>query len=90
MLEREAGPSGWVEVAGQRHRIDGWELFEGDEASPHMCRGWFRHESDAFAATAGTSVQLELETDDGQSRPLTALLQKARTTAPEWEFRAER
>jgi hypothetical protein len=36
------------------------------------------------------TVELELTTDDGEHRPLTAELVKARTTAPEWEFRAER
>lgn len=90
MLEREAGPSGWVELEGTRYQVDGWELFEGDETSPHMCRGWFGYETNSFSAKAGATVQLQLETDDGQTRLLTATLQKARTTAPEWEFRAER
>jgi hypothetical protein len=90
MLEREAGPTGWIEVGGQRFEVDGWEIFEGDESSPHMCRGWFRYDPEAFSASPETSLQLELETDDGETRLLTATLQKARTTAPEWEFRAER
>lgn len=90
MLEREAGPSGWVDLDGARYQVEGWELFEGDEQSPHMCRGWFGFGAGSFAAKPGTTVQLHLETDDGQTRLLTATLQKARTTAPEWEFRAER
>ena len=90
MLERESGPSGWAEIGGSRYRIEGWEIFEGDEASPHMCRGWFRYQAHEFPATTGMVVQLELVTDEGKVRPLTAHLQTARTTAPEWEFRAER
>jgi hypothetical protein len=90
MLEREAGPSGWAQIGGERIRIDGWELFEGDDTSPHMCRGWFRYRADRFPAKPGMTVELELTTDDGEHRPLTAELVKARTTAPEWEFRAER
>ena len=89
VLERAAGPSGWVEIDGQRHEVDGWELFEGDENSPHMCRGWFRLEDSDFSGKVGTTVHLELLDEDGINRPLTAQLRKARTTVPEWEFVAE-
>ena len=90
MLEREAGPTGWVEIGGQRHAIDGWELFEGDESNPHMCRGWFRHEAGTLTDRAGTTVHLHLQDESGETRELTARLEKARTTVPEWEFRADR
>jgi hypothetical protein len=90
MLERESGPSGWAQINGDRIEIDGWELFEGDEASPHMCRGWFRYRAEIVTAQPGMTVELELTTEDGELRPLTAELLRARTTAPEWEFRAER
>jgi hypothetical protein len=90
MLERESGPSGWAQIGSERIGIDGWELFEGDEASPHMCRGWFRYRAESVPAKLGMTVELELTTDDGEVRPLTAELLRARTTAPECEFRAER
>jgi len=90
MLERESGPSGWAKMGSERIQIDGWEIFEGDESSPHMCRGWFRYRADDLPGTPGTTAELELTTDDGEVRLLTAELVKARTTAPEWEFRAAR
>ena len=90
MLERESGPSGLLVIGEQRFEIDGWELFEGDTDSPHMCRGWFRYREAALPLKRGTVVRLELDVDDGGTRELTATLEKARTTAPEWEFRARR
>ena len=90
MLERASGPSGWVELDGGRYEIDGWELFEGDDESPHMCRGWFRFDPNAFEGKVGMSVDLHLTDEDGAEKLLTAQLLKARTTEPEWEFCAER
>jgi hypothetical protein len=90
MLERESGQSGWAQIESDRIKVDGWEIFEGDESSPHMCRGWFRYHAESLPGTPGAIAVLELTTDDGEMRVLTAELVKARTTAPEWEFRAER
>jgi hypothetical protein len=90
MLQRESGPSGWAQIGGDRIQVDGWEIFEGDDNSPHMCRGWFRYLGECPPANPGTTVELTLTTDEGQVRVLTAELLKARTTAPEWEFRANR
>jgi hypothetical protein len=42
MLRRDSGPAGWIELPMGRVALEGWELFEGDPESPHMCRGWFR------------------------------------------------
>jgi hypothetical protein len=89
-LTRDAGPSGWIDLGAGRYALDGWELFEGDADSPHMCRGWFRCTADAFTAPPGTGLTLELMRRDESTRRLDVRIVRVKTTAPEWEFVAER
>jgi hypothetical protein len=89
VLIRDAGPSGRIDLAGIRYEIDGWELFEGDPTSPHMCRGWFRCTADYFTAGTGTRLALELTRRDGSTRHLDVHVVRAKTTEPEWEFVAD-
>jgi hypothetical protein len=89
MLTRDAGPSGWIDLGATRYEIDGRELFEGDPASPHMCRGWFRCTADNFTAGKGTRLALELARRDGSTRRLDVRVERAKTTAPAWKFVAD-
>ena len=90
MLRRDSGPSGWADLNATRYELDGWELFEGDPASPHMCRGWFRCTADDFAALKGTALSLRLTRHDGSLRQLDVQVVRPKTTEPEWEFLATR
>ena len=56
MLRRDSGPSGWLDQNATGYERDGWESFEGDPASPHMCRGWLRCTADHFTAGTGTRL----------------------------------
>jgi len=87
-LTRSSGPCGWTEVGGQRYELEGWELFEGDAASPHLCQGWFRCTEEGFAPRANTDLRLNLTDREGVDRILDVRIVRARTTDPEWEFRA--
>lgn len=88
MFRRDSGPSGWVDLAGGRIALDGWEVFEGDPESPHMCRGWFRCTADDFKASKGTALTLQLTRQDGPTRRLDGEIVRVKTTEPEWEFMA--
>jgi hypothetical protein len=88
-LERDAGPSGWTEFAGERIELDGWEIFEGDEDSPNMCRGWFRCEVDLFDPLPSTELDLHLTSETGEQRDLAVRIVRKSTTGPIWEFRAD-
>jgi hypothetical protein len=90
MLQRDAGPSGWVDWPKRRYELDGWEVFEGDPASPHQCRGWFRCTAADFAAPKGSTLSLRLTREDGSARLLTVEIVRVKTTEPEWEFIATR
>ena len=90
MLRRDSGPSGWVDLPTARSELDGWEVFEGDPASPHMCRGWFRCTADDFSAPKGTALTLQLTREDGSDRRLDVEVVRVKTTEPEWEFVAAR
>jgi hypothetical protein len=87
-LTRSSGPCGWTELDGQRYELDGWELFEGDPSSPHLCQGWFRCTAEGFAPRKDTALRLYLTDRDGVDRILDARIVRARTTDPEWEFHA--
>jgi hypothetical protein len=87
-LTRSSGPCGWTEIGGQRFELDGWELFEGDAASPHLCQGWFRCTAEGFAPRKDAALRLYLTDRQGVDRILDAHIVRARTTDPEWEFRA--
>ena len=88
-LTRASGPCGIAEIAAERFPIEGWELFEGDPSSPHLCQGWFRCTAEGFAAPRNTALRLYLTDRDGEDRILDAQIVRVRTTDPEWEFRAE-
>ena len=87
-LTRSSGPCGWTELDDRRYELDGWELFEGDPASPHLCQGWFRCTAEGFAPRKDTELRLYLTDRDGTDRILDAHIVRARTTDPEWEFHA--
>jgi hypothetical protein len=89
LLQRDAGPSGWTEFAGQRIGLDGWEIFEGDPDNPNMCRGWFRCEIALFDPLPSNELDLHLTTDAGASRDLAVQIIRKSTTGPLWEFRAD-
>lgn len=88
-LTRASGPCGTVEIGGDQVEIEGWELFEGDETSPHLCQGWFRCTAEGFAPPRNADIRLHLTDQEGANRDLDAYIVRARTTDPEWEFRAE-
>ena len=90
VLTRTSGPSGWAEHNGTRTAVAGWELFEGDPESPHMCRGWFRCPDPTFPARTNTLLRLHLVTDTGTERTLEARIAHASSTEPLWEFIAAR
>ena len=90
MLRRDSGPSGWIELPMGRVALEGWELFEGDPDSPHMCRGWFRCTADHFRVPKGIGLTLQLSRQDGTTRRLDVEVVRAKTTEPEWEFVAAR
>jgi hypothetical protein len=89
-LTRDSGPCGIAEIGGTQVELDGWELFEGDESSPHLCQGWFRCTAEGFLAPKGTKLRLVLTDQEGAERILDAQIVRVRSTDPEWEFRAER
>ena len=89
-LTRDSGPSGVAEIRGERFEIDGWEVFEGDESSPHLCQGWFRCTTEGFTAPKDSELRLILTDTEGEERILDVRIIRVRTTDPEWEFRAER
>jgi hypothetical protein len=87
-LTRSSGPCGWTELAGHRFELEGWEIFEGDATSPHLCQGWFRCTAEGFAPRTNSDLRLNLTDREGVDRVLDARIVRARTTDPEWEFRA--
>lgn len=87
-LMRDSGPCGIAEIGEQRFEIEGWEIFEGDESSPHLCQGWFRCSAEGFAAPRNSHLRLILTRSEGAERILDVQIVRGRTTAPEWEFRA--
>jgi hypothetical protein len=90
MLRRESGPLGWTDLPTGRYEVDGWEVFEGDPDSPHMCRGWFRCTAKDFRASKRTALSLQLFREDGSDHHLEVEIVHVKTTAPEWEFVAAR
>ena len=90
MLRRDSGPSGWIDLPRGRYELEGWEVFEGNPDSPHMCRGWFRCTADDFKAPTGTGLTLQLKRQDGTARRLDVEVVRVKTTEPEWEFVAAR
>ena len=90
MLQRDSGPSGWTDLPTGRYELDGWEVFEGDPESPHMCRGWFRCTVENFQAPKGAQLALQLSRDDGSTPQLDVEIVRVKTTEPEWEFIATR
>ena len=88
-LTRDAGPAGSIEQYGIHFAVDGWELFEGDPGSPHMCRGWFRSSYPGFGPKRGDRLRLHLRRGDGGERLLDVEIVRASTTEPLWEFVAE-
>jgi hypothetical protein len=88
-LTRDAGPSGSIEQNGIHFAVDGWELFEGDPGSPHMCRGWFRSSYAGFWPKRGDRLRLHLRREDGSERLLNGEIARASSAEPLWEFVAE-
>ena len=89
-LTRDSGPCGIAEIGGATFEIEGWEIFEGDESSPHLCQGWFRCTAEGFTAPKDSELRLILTDTEGAERILDVQIIRVRTTDPEWEFRAER
>jgi len=51
---------------------------------------WCRCTADYFTAGTGTRLTLQLTRRDGSTRCLDVNVVRAKTTAPEWEFVADR
>jgi hypothetical protein len=90
MVQRDSGPSGWVDRPGRRYELDGWGIFEAGLDSPRMCRGWFRCTADDFMAPTGAKLSLRLSHADGSARLLTVEITRVKATEPEWHFLANR
>jgi hypothetical protein len=90
LLGRQSGPSGAAVVNGQHVRIEGWELFVGDPASPNNGRGWFKCTQAAFRAPRNSMVHLDLvDEDPAITRSIDVRIVHVKSTEPLWEFMVE-
>lgn len=88
-FSRATGPSGWVERAGKRYSISGWEIVSLQTSSPDG-RGWFRCTSDKFEGHSGEGVRVYLRNWDLHDQELDITLARQREGGAVWEFMASK
>ena len=84
---RATGPSGWVERAGKRYSISGWEIVSLQSRGPDS-RGWFRCTSHDFDARSGEGLRIHLRNWDLRDQELEITLARPREGGAVWEFQA--
>jgi hypothetical protein len=85
-LNRSSGPRGFTDIDGRRFQLGGWELFEGDPASPHQCQGWFTCRDQSFEARKNTALHLTLIPREGGFRELDVTITVNDKPERLWQF----